>query len=67
MIQTTICTGLGSDCLNCKRRVLRRKESRAHPMQWPSEIIQEIWLKVRDTGMWRARMKKRLWSRVHDH
>jgi hypothetical protein len=37
-----------------------------HPMQWSPDVLEEIWTHVRhDTGMWRARMRKRLWAEVH--
>ena len=40
--------------------------AKMHPMQWPPDILEEIWTTVRrDTGMWRARMKQRLWTSVH--
>ena len=35
-------------------------------MQWSPDVLEEIWTHVRhDTGMWRARMRKRLWAEVH--
>ena len=35
-------------------------------MQWSPDILDEIWTHVRShTGMWHARMKKRLWAEVH--
>ena len=37
-----------------------------HQMQWPPDMLEEVWMLVRHhTGMWRARMKGRLWYAVH--
>ena len=64
-MKATICTALKFDCSVCKRRVRVLVESRIHSMQWPEDRLAKVWELVR-TGMWRAKMKERLWKDVHD-
>ena len=64
-MKATVCTSLNLDCSVCKRRARVLVESRKHSMQWPEDILAKVWELVR-MGMWRAKMKERLWEDIHD-
>eukprot|EP00966_Prymnesium_polylepis_P095610 2215168-Prymnesium_polylepis.2 len=62
----SLCRILNAKCARCDRNTRLAYEAAMHPMQWSPDVLEEIWTHVRhDTGMWRARMRKRLWAEVH--
>jgi hypothetical protein len=63
MAHASICTALGVDCSRCNCRAVFLKESKAHYMQWPEDILDLVWKKVRSDVL--PRLKARLWRDVH--
>jgi hypothetical protein len=65
-VPMSLCHILNTKCTRCDRIAQLAYEAATHPMQWSPDVLEEIWTHVRrHTGMWRARMKKRLWAEVH--
>jgi hypothetical protein len=60
----SLCRLWKAKCPRCDTLALHACEAEVHSMQWSPDILEAIWDKVR-TGMWRARMKKRMWHEVH--
>ena len=60
----SLCRLWEAKCARCDTLALHAREAEVHSMQWSPDILEVIWDKVR-TGMWRARMKERLWTEVH--
>ena len=63
----SLCRVWKMKCVRCDTLALHAREAEVHSMQWSPDVLETIWDKVRrDTGMWRANTKARLWVEVHE-
>ena len=62
---STLCRAWKVKCIRCDTAALHAIEAKAHPMQWPDDLLEVVWDTVRENGMLLANLKKRLWKGVH--
>jgi hypothetical protein len=63
----SLCRILNVKCARCDRVAKLAHEGNTHQMHWPLDILEIILSKIdtTDRDMLRARLKKRLWGKVH--
>ena len=61
----SLCRVWNAKCARCDPIARLAYEAKMHSMQWPPDVLEAIWTTLR-TGMWRARMKERMWAAVHN-